>query len=147
MHLMAEAPTEHFETHKPQVEDLKPYIAYYYFNSSKTKRYMFYPHYRNALTVYKHSRITFGPNRSFVEPCYHKPYEIIFTGIQEFCRYGEIKAPFDKIGVVFQTMGLNHFLKMPLILPSSDLLTAMLFSSFSGSGKAFSGFLEATSLL
>ncbi|MGG5485789.1 helix-turn-helix domain-containing protein [Gaetbulibacter sp. PBL-D1] len=109
---------EHYFTVKPNNKALQQYIAYYYFNTSNTegfvKSYIFYPHYRNAITVYKQSKISFSGSESRVTPCAKQSFEIIYTGIHLTARSGIIEAPFDKIGIVFQPLGLNHFLSQPL---------------------------------
>ncbi len=82
---------------------------------------MFYPHYRNALTIYNNSEISFTDKGSTVLPKADKDFEIIYTGIHLQSRTGKILAPFDKIGVVFQALGINHFIDEPLskIMPKS----------------------------
>ncbi len=109
---------EHYRSIKPVNIELQKYIAYYYFDYSlKTdtkKEYIFYPHYRNALTVYKNSKISFGENSSNVTYDLNAGYEIIYTGIHLHSRMGKIETPFQKIGIVFQPLGLNNFIKEPL---------------------------------
>lgn len=99
---------------KPNNEALKNYIAYYYFNFSKgasfTKEFLFYPHYKNALTIYKNASIKFSKNISTVIPEKQTDYTIIYTGIHLQSRIGKIKAPFNKIGIVFQPLGINNFM-------------------------------------
>lgn len=108
---------EHYISVKPSSKSLQNYIAYYYFNFSNRddykKRYIFYPHFRNAITVYKRSKISFSKTGSIVMPDASKEFEIIYTGIHNESRTGEINAPFDKIGIVFQPLGINNFMKLP----------------------------------
>lgn len=121
---------ETYITLKPKHEALNPYIAYYYFNASQAdgyiKEYIFYPHYRNALTVYKNSEISFTAKTSMVTPKPDKPFELIYTGIHSEARTGKILAPFDKIGIVFQPLGINNLFPEALSTvikesPTSDL--------------------------
>lgn len=109
---------ETYITIKPKRDKVSEYIAYYYFNTSEeknyTKEYIFYPHFRNAITVYKHSKISFSDNRSTVTPNQKKALEIIYTGIHSQSRIGKIHAPFDKIGIVFHPLGINNFISEPL---------------------------------
>ncbi|WP_040279458.1 helix-turn-helix domain-containing protein [Psychroserpens damuponensis] len=111
-------PKETYTTLKPKSDVLSKYIAYYYFNTSKetnyTKSFVFYPHYRNSITVYQNSKISFNGNTSKVVPNAHQDFEIIYTGIHPNSRFGKIIAPFDKIGIVFQPLGLNNFLSESL---------------------------------
>ncbi len=109
---------EHYTTLKPLNSQLHGYIAYYYFDYSdkedNQKRYIFYPHYKNALTIYKNSRVSFGKNSSTVLFDTNKEFEIIYTGIQTESRFAKINTPFNKVGIVFQPLGLNNFLGITL---------------------------------
>ena len=133
---------ETYITLKPKANVLRPYIAYYYFNASEEKNYckeyMFYPHYRNAITVYKNSEISFADNRSTVVPNPNKTFEIIYTGIHLTSRIGKIHAPFDKIGIVFQPLGMNNFIKEAL----SSIVTEDPKADFNYFGDAFVKTLE-----
>lgn len=133
---------ETYITIKPKLDVLSPYIAYYYFNSSEeknyTKEYIFHPHYRNAITVYKNSEINFSKNQSIVIPKPDKDFEIIYTGIHLESRTGKIQAPFDKIGIVFQTLGLNNFISEPLSALASEYPKP----DFNYFGKEFKHVLE-----
>jgi len=74
---------ENYTSLKPNNKKLQNYIAYYYFDFSlkknTEKQFIFYPHYRNALTIYKNSKISFGENSSYVIPDSEKAYEISYT--------------------------------------------------------------------
>lgn len=133
---------ETYVTIKPKLEVLSKYIAYYYFNASEeknyTKEFIFYPHYRNSITIYKNSEISFDNNESKVIPNKHKPYEIIYTGIHPNSRSGKIIAPFNKIGVVFQPLGFNNFLTQPL----SEIITEDPKSNFNYFGNDFVSVLD-----
>jgi len=108
---------EHFITHQPKNVSLRKYISHYYFHSStgtSAKEFVYYPSLKNALTIYQNAKVTFGKNYSKVEP--HKAQFIfLYSGIQNQLRKAYILPPFDKIGVVFQELGINHFVKDPLI--------------------------------
>jgi len=58
-----------FITQKPESIILQQYIAYYYFykssSSEKKHTHIFYPNYKNALTIYKHSAIKKIANNSY----------------------------------------------------------------------------------
>ena len=109
---------EHYRSIKPFNKELQKYIAYYYFvfslKKDAHKAYIFYPHYKNAITVYKNSKISLGENSSCVSFDLSKGYEIIYTGIHMHSRMVKIETPFNKIGIVFQPLGLNNFIKEPL---------------------------------
>lgn len=127
---------------KPNHSDLQNYIAYYYFNYSEVegfcKQFIFYPHYRNALTIYKNSKISFGAKSSHVTPDKNKDFEIIYTGIHLQSRTGKIEAPFNKIGIVFQALGINNFLKVPL----NEVIIESPKSDFNYFGNDFNRSLE-----
>ncbi|HAS41541.1 MAG TPA: hypothetical protein DCS93_13755 [Microscillaceae bacterium] len=128
---------ESFISIKPSSKKLRQYIAYYYFHSaadpSLKKHFLYYPNHKNAVTVYKNSSIIYQPGYSASVPCNHTPISILYSGIQSQYRIAEIQAPFDKIGIVFQSLGINHFLKGNLdeVLPRTDD------KSFDHFGKSF----------
>ncbi|WP_422106426.1 helix-turn-helix domain-containing protein [Winogradskyella sp.] len=109
---------EQYVSVKPKDKVLRKYIAYYYFNSSfekgYTKKFIFYPHYKNALTVYKNGKIELVQNCSYAKPCLSQKYEIGYTGILSEGQIVMIDAPFNKLGVVFQPLGINNFFSEPL---------------------------------
>lgn len=108
-----------FVTKKPTSVFLQKYIAYYYFHKCSDvetqKRYIFYPHYKNALSIYKNS-ITFYIDGIYkTEPSLLYDYYYVYAGIyKEFQRVIQ-QAPFSKIGIVFQPLGLNHFIRKNLV--------------------------------
>jgi len=62
---------ESFTTAKPLSEKIRRYISYYYFHASDDENYnksfVFYPNYKHALTVYKHSEVTLTEYESIVK--------------------------------------------------------------------------------
>lgn len=135
-------PKETYKTLKPKSDVLSKYIAYYYFNTSKendyTKSYIFYPHYRNSITVYQNSEMSFNGNSSKVIPNKNKDFEITYTGIHPSSRTGKIIAPFNKIGIVFQPLGLNNFMVESL----SSIITEVPKSNFNYFGNDFVSILD-----
>lgn len=117
---------EDFISIKPSNKSLSKYIAYYYFHHAQDhslkKHFVYYPHHKNAVTVYKNSRIIYAPHFSASVPCSHTPISMLYSGIQTQYRIAEIQAPFNKIGIVFHSLGINHFLKKHLhqVLSPSD---------------------------
>ncbi|WP_159800152.1 helix-turn-helix domain-containing protein [Flavobacterium sp. MK4S-17] len=107
-----------FLTAQPASDIVGKYISYYYFHSSGSpefqKKFFFYPNYKHALTLYKGSKVTFTPNGSEITPS---------TGNDFYCLYSvntdknytvNLTGPFFKIGVVFNPLGINHFINEPL---------------------------------
>tara|TARA_B110000902_G_C14262057_1_gene570118 strand:+ start:92 stop:937 length:846 start_codon:yes stop_codon:yes gene_type:complete len=114
---------EKFITKKPNSPFLQQYISYYYFHNSlddyDRKKYIYYPNIKSALTIYKNSKVTFNDTYSITEPDSETDFSFLYSGIQKQLRTSEIIAPFDKIGIVFNELGINHFIKQPL----SSILT------------------------
>lgn len=103
-----------FRTAKPESALLKSCIAYYYFDESDeenfTKSFVYYPHFNNALTIYKDSEIVLNnPYSSIARPKSNR-YTFGFGKLISCAAEAKIHAPFNRIGIVFQPIGLNHFL-------------------------------------
>ncbi len=109
---------EKFITQKPNNSFLQKYISYYYFHSSSShelhEKFIYYPNFKNALTIYKNSSIEFSNNHSISKPNNKTDFSFIYSGVQNQFRTAEIISPFDKIGIVFQELGINHFIEVPL---------------------------------
>jgi AraC-like DNA-binding protein len=109
---------EEFITKKPNSPFLQQYISYYYFHNSlgnyESKKYIYYPNIKSALTIYKNSKVTFSDKYSRTEPDTKTDFSFLYSGIQKQLRTSEIIAPFNKIGIVFNELGINHFIKQPL---------------------------------
>lgn len=104
-----------FHTNKPLSQGLTPYIAYYYFHEaasgSDTERFTYYPHVKNALTIYKNSKIEIRDAFTTVTSPSKNGYLCSYTMLYSHFARAEMHAPFKKIGVVFQPLGLNHFMR------------------------------------
>lgn len=115
---------DEFLTFIPNNELVKKYISYYYFhqsfNDDFSKRYTYYPHYKNGLTVYKNAKVTLQEGSSYVEALPNKNFEIIYS--MNF--YRKIKVhligKINKIGIAFNPLGLNHFIDYKLSKISRD---------------------------
>jgi len=107
-----------FVTGKPKAEALKPYIAYYYFDSKQkgdSIKYIYYPHTRRAITVYKNSRIEFNENSAKSIPDKSYKYFSSFAHMDANSKHVEMLVPYDKIGIAFEPLGINHFIPENLI--------------------------------
>lgn len=115
---------EKFNTQKPKKSFLREYISYYYFHNSLddsfVKSYVYYPHIKSALTIYKNSKALYSINHSITIPDQNTAYSFLYSGIQTQLRSAGIVAPFNKIGVVFNELGINHFIKEPISSISND---------------------------
>jgi AraC-like DNA-binding protein len=130
-----------FITSKPQSEKIKRYIAYYYFHYSTDddykKSFIFYPNYKHAITVYINSQIEIINDHSIVKPCVVTDLTTLYSINKNKSVKVTIEGKFNKIGIVFNPLGINHFFTDYL---SSFLKTDMgIFPHF---GKKFDLTLE-----
>lgn len=107
-----------FITMRPQSPLVAKYVAYYYFHSSNdenfSNKFYFYPNYKHALTVYVNSDITFTDNGSVVKPADTEKCTTLYSVNTHQSFRVALSGPFSKIGVVFNPLGINHFIKEPL---------------------------------
>ena len=103
------------KTAEPNSELLRSCIAFYYFDESNEesakKSYIYYPHFNNGLSIYRDSRIILKhpyATETIPEPDY---YGFGYSKLITNAAHAELHAPFSRIVVVFQPLGLNHFLK------------------------------------
>lgn len=106
---------ETFNTKKPKCTFLQKYIAYYYFHESTSDeeviRFTYYPHIRNALTIYKNSLVILNEQYDSETIPSNTDYYFVYTKLTRKFGSATINAPFDKVGIVFQPLGLNYFLE------------------------------------
>jgi len=107
-----------FITAKPISEKLSKYISYYYFHSSKeesyNKSFEFYPNYKHALTAYKNSQITIQNKGTLITPTEKSNIPVLYSINKNRNFKVEINGSFQKIGVVFNPLGINHFIDKDL---------------------------------
>lgn len=115
---------EEFITQRPNNSFLHKTISYYYFYQAPInvddKRFIYYPNFKNALTIYKNSGISYSQNHSTSKPDNRIDFSFIYSGVQRQFRTARIITPFNKIGIVFQELGINYFIKIPLCDISND---------------------------
>lgn len=113
-----------FITAKPKNEKLQKFISYYYFTKGTKKyssyQFIFFPHFKNALTVYKNSTVKKADNQTIIVPDQETKYSILYTTIQKTAQLIKIKGLFDKVGVVFNPLGINNFIEGHLSIHSTD---------------------------
>lgn len=110
--------TGNFITVKPKDELVAKYVDYYYFhisdNPAFSKKFFFYPNYKHAVTIYRGSEVSLTGDGSLVVPSDDNKI-LSFYSINTDANFKvELHGIFDKIGIVFNPLGLNHFLKKPL---------------------------------
>lgn len=107
-----------FITAKPISQKISRYISYYYFHASDDENYnksfVFYPNYKHALTMYKDSEVTLTDSESIVSPSDKINIKPLYTINKEKNLKVSIKGCFDKIGIVFNPLGINFFIEKPL---------------------------------
>jgi len=126
-----------FKTILPKDKNLLKWIAYYYFHESKDENFskdiIYHPHYLVALNVYKNVSIQFNKNGRTYVPVKHDLKEIILTINNRTSKQVRLRGAFNKIGVVFHPLGINHFINKPL----NRIVTNNRVSSFEYFGEDF----------
>lgn len=123
-----------FITVKPTDNLAAKYIACYYFHASDepgfSRKFFFYPNYKHALTIYKGSDTRLTAEGSVVVPAQDDKISCFYSiNINKNFKV-ELNGCFNKIGVVFNPLGLNHF------------ITGALGGKFDTSIKVFDNFGE-----
>jgi len=107
-----------FTTIKPVSTKISRYISYYYFHNSENedyqKRFIFYPNYKHGLTAYKNSKVVLSKNKASVTSTDSNHIEPLYSINKDKAIKVSIEGRFDKIGVVFNPLGINHFIEKPL---------------------------------
>lgn len=108
-------PEDNFITAKPASEKISRYISYYYFHKSTNenyqKKFIFYPNYKHALTVYRNSEVIISDSRSIIKPSKNVSIQSLYCINKNKNIKVSIEGIFDKIGIVFNPLGVNHFIE------------------------------------
>ncbi|RZJ70452.1 MAG: AraC family transcriptional regulator [Flavobacterium sp.] len=125
-----------FITVRPKDELVGKYISYYYFHSSDdpgfNRRFFFYPNYKHAVTIYKNSEAVLNESGSQIQPSLSENYASFYSINTDKELSVILKGAFNKIGIVFNPLGLNQFIREPF----SDLFSENI-SGFNYYGDAF----------
>lgn len=109
---------DNFITLKPNSEKISRYISYYYFHSSDDENYnksfVFYPNNKHALTVYKSSEVKLDSSQSNINPSTKLNLNPIYSVNKDKSIKVNINGCFDKLGIVFNPLGINFFIDKPL---------------------------------
>lgn len=114
-----------FKALRPINPFLHKYIDYYYFDEAGKKdpitRFTYFPHYKHAVTIYHGSRVKMTD--LFTSSCVPSDnnFCLSYTNLVSHFARNQMHPPFKKIGIVFQPLGLNHFIKDTLseLLPTT----------------------------
>lgn len=108
-------PNGTFITLKPKNDLVAKYIDYYYFHVSDnpdfSKKFFFYPNYKHAITTYKGSDVSLTGEGSLVLPSAGAKIDTFYSINTDKKFKVELNGVFDKIGVVLNPLGINHFVK------------------------------------
>jgi AraC-like DNA-binding protein len=125
-----------FVTVKPKDTLVSRYIAYYYFHHSDQasfkSNFFFYPNYNHALTVYKGSDVSLTEEGSVILPSVEDNISTFYSINTSRNFKVSLNGAFNKIGVVFNPLGINHFMSLSL----SETLGNAIFR-FEHFGEAF----------
>jgi len=107
-----------FITVKPRDEIVARHIDYYYFHTSQTSdfhnKFSFYPNYKHALTIYIGSDVSFKTDGTIISPAATDKYTALYSVNTHQSFDVDLSGKFYKIGVVFNPLGINHFIDKPL---------------------------------
>ncbi len=102
----------------PKNELLKDKIKAYYFHVNDEKQYKksitYYPNFTSTLNIYKNSTLTWTTNKRVHK--YQQSEELLTLLVGKFNRSRKIElfGPQNKITIVFNPLGINHFIDIPL---------------------------------
>lgn len=96
---------------------LKGVIDAYYFHfdeKNEVLSFSFYPNYKNAITVYQGSKKIHSEMGTRTIAAQPKDMVVLYTKNFYSKLDVHIEGPFNKMGIVFHPLGLNHFFKEPI---------------------------------
>ncbi len=105
----------HIQIIEPPLDELKPFIAYYYFHIEDSAnvppaQFTYYPHIKHALTIYKNSKLELIDKYTTRATPDDSGYSLHYTSLINHFARAQLFGPFNKVGVVFQPLGMNHFI-------------------------------------
>jgi len=132
-----------FITLKPKDALIARYIDYYYFHASDDpgfhNKFAFYPNYKHAVTIYLNSEVSFADAGTVINPSSSDKFVALYSVNTHQSFDVNLSGKFYKIGIVFNPLGINHFINKPL----SALFTPS-FSEFTYFGEAFENVVKST---
>ena len=118
---------EQFTSIRPQHLLLRKHIAYYYFHQTFSENFRrtftYYPNYQVALNVFQSSDINWDKNRRYTLPSTSQKQNAIITFTTQSSREVVMKGRINKIGIIFEPLGFNHFIDRPLREIIKDTIT------------------------
>jgi len=118
---------EQFTSIQPKHPLLRSHIAYYYFHQTFDddfrRTFTYYPNYRVALNVFQHSTIQWNQQKRFTLPNSPSEQSSILTFSTQSSREVTMLGQINKLGIIFEPMGFNHFIDVPLHKLVQDTIT------------------------
>lgn len=118
---------ELFTSIKPGNNLLSEHIAYYYFQQTESKgkeyKVMYYPHYVTALNFYKNAEVEWNDSGRTIREAQQEKITCLFTCNAKISRTVSMIGKHDKIGIIFNPLGINHFVQTHLHKISKEVIT------------------------
>jgi AraC-like DNA-binding protein len=109
---------EEFLVIKPNVGILKKHIKFYYFHNSHDSNFkkdvVYHPHYLTTLNIYKGVTVDLDLKGRTYVPTKSSEFSSIYTINKTKSKEVRLRGLFNKIGIVFNPLGINHFINRPL---------------------------------
>ncbi len=105
---------------------MSEHIAYYYFhevNNETNYEVIYYPHYHNAINFYKNSDVQWNNTGRVIKATKENKITCLFTSNPKVSRSVNMIGSNNKIGVVFNSLGLNHFIDCDMNNISKGIIT------------------------
>jgi AraC-like DNA-binding protein len=126
---------------KPRLKELKPLIKLYYFHQSDDEnaieKITYFPNYATTINVYKISTIISDSLSRTHENEVNNQYLKLLVGKIDKSREVIQKGAYNKVTIVFNPLGLNHFIDAPV----SEIIEDH-FSIFNYYGESFDKMLD-----
>lgn len=108
---------ECFESIRPAASQLKPHIAYYYFHQTNRQdginRMLYYPNQQGAINIYRHAEVQWDEQGRTVTTSQQRNNPCFYTSNQQQVRMVTMLGRHFKVGIIFNPLGLNHFIDVP----------------------------------
>lgn len=102
----------------PQSEDIKPLIKLYYIHQSTAKnaieKITYFPNYGTTINVYENSKVSWSPFSRTHKQERNDSYLKLLVGKFDRSREIILNGPYNKLTIVFNPLGLNNFIDIPL---------------------------------
>jgi AraC-like DNA-binding protein len=118
---------ESFISITPKNELLKSHISYYYFHESYdsnfSKKIIYHPHFVTGINSYKNVKIIKTDNGREYVPINSNKITHTVTVNKHQSKIVQMNGVFMKIGIVFNSLGINNFINVPLSELVDDTLS------------------------